>query len=879
MKMVPTFLLRSLGVVALAWVAACSTGAPADDSSAPAAAEPAESAPTAAAAAETPAAAAPSQDPAQDPAAQRRQFLITNSINEARRSLELRLFQDAAQIAAEVLEIDPTNQAARSILNDAQAALGNTGANVERQFVEMVRESEAARQKLDFDVRTALSVGDAHYAEGRYGDAIDAYERGLLLLQSSPYAMPGSQTERTLAQKLDDARQAKMQADEAETAEAEAASRAELARAERAARIRRGERVKRLLEQANFDFQNGNYESAVTTLDEALTQEPNNGNALALRDLAERARHENRLDVLRNDWNGEWAKTFDDLNSLDLPQLDVVQYDVEHWAKIQSREPLQFTPDGDLETPEEKAIYAKLESTKVEHNFSSAAVQDWADYYSRVTDVTFLVTTPVKEMDPDQTTLTDFSLPPTSVSQALDVIGNLTNVKWKVENGIVQLVTEENAGGRIYLVQYDVRDIVQGVPDRPGVELKLRAPGDEDEFALEEDEEPAPTVVDADKLMDIIQVNIEPDSWDVNGTSINPQRGVLLVRHNRLVHEQIESLLADLRQAVGIQVDVESRFLQVEDQFLEDIGVDIRGLGNQAASGVPGRGLERNNRQNAGFDDFGQRSVINPATPGSIGTGTEPGFFYDDGGDGDIMARSENLFDRALGGDGTLEGSGGLALQYAFLGDAELEIVLRAVDKQERSQLITAPRLVIYNNTRASMSVLRHTSYIRDFDVEIAQAAAVANPVVDVVRDGVVLDVRPVVSADRRFITMELRPTVMTLDLPIPTFTTTLGVGQPVSIQLPSVTLQRVRTTVTMPDGGTLMLGGMKLAQKQYQESRVPLLGNLPGLSFFFSRKGTFVQNKKIVILIRAKVVMPDENLPEIGPDDLTLTLMGEGNG
>jgi hypothetical protein len=32
-------------------------------------------------------------------------------------------------------------------------------------------------------------------------------------------------------------------------------------------------------------------------------------------------------------------------------------------------------------------------------------------------------------------------------------------------------------------------------------------------------------------------------------------------------------------------------------------------------------------------------------------------------------------------------------------------------------------------------------SYIRDFDVEIAQAAAVANPIIDTTREGVVLDV------------------------------------------------------------------------------------------------------------------------------------------
>src|SRR5262249_51655792 len=158
-------------------------------------------------------------------------------------------------------------------------------------------------------------------------------------------------------------------------------------------------------------------------------------------------------------------------------------------------------------------------------------------------------------------------------------------------------------------------------------------------------------------------------------------------------------------------------------------------------------GLEKHGaRPNAGFDDFGPKQTQNPATPGLVGTGTEPGIFYDDGQDGDYMARVENLYDRTLGGrNGGLTHAGGPSLEYAFLDDTEVEAVLRAVSKQERSEQIDAPRLLIYNNTRASMHHLRNISYIKDFEVEIAQAAAVANPVIGVVHDGVALDVRPVV--------------------------------------------------------------------------------------------------------------------------------------
>ena len=43
--------------------------------------------------------------------------------------------------------------------------------------------------------------------------------------------------------------------------------------------------------------------------------------------------------------------------------------------------------------------------------------------------------------------------------------------------------------------------------------------------------------------------------------------------------------------------------------------------------------------------------------------------------------------------------------------------------------------------TRAYMAITQQTAYIRDFDVEVAQASFIANPVVDVIQSGVVLDV------------------------------------------------------------------------------------------------------------------------------------------
>jgi type II secretory pathway component GspD/PulD (secretin) len=178
-------------------------------------------------------------------------------------------------------------------------------------------------------------------------------------------------------------------------------------------------------------------------------------------------------------------------------------------------------------------------------------------------------------------------------------------------------------------------------------------------------------------------------------------------------------------------VDVQSRFMSVADNFLEDIGVDLRGLGDQSGGeGAPGKGTT------LFFDDFGD-APGSPLQPGTIGTDNTAGIYYSRGSDGDILARTENLYDRALGNESILTNSGGLSAQYTFLDDTQIEAVLRAVQKTERIQLITAPRLLVYNTERANVSVTNQVSYVSDFDVEIAQAASIADPIIQVISDGV----------------------------------------------------------------------------------------------------------------------------------------------
>jgi len=818
------------------------------------------------------------QDPqGQDPQGGR-EALVRKVVENARRSLDLRLFEDARNEAAYALELDNNNSEARSILQRCNQILGD-GAGVPMRDVvgDAIIQDRIRLERERALVEKDLGLGRADLELGNFGRAIDSFERAVTAMRFSAYAQANEPLRREAEMMLAQAREARKAAEQKSIDRAKQASEEELRRMQRDQEIQREGRVARLLEQANLRFQSGDYQASLAHVDQALLQDPTNPMALQLRDLADRARHNLAVESHRERFRTEWNATFTELEQSLLPQTDTVQFDMARWAEVSQREPSSYTQPKDLDTPENQAVAKILEETVLEHNFASATVQDWASYYSQVTNATFFVTADVRDMPADTTTLTDFRLQRCSVAQALRAIQSTTGVAFKVRNGLVHLVSPDNAIGTLYLENYKVQDLVQGVVGAPGPNLRLPVPGDDTPLFPEVDEDPQPSVVDEGRLIDLIKSTVATDKWDGSPFTITPQSGVLYVRADSDTQKKVDELIRSLRRHVGIQIDVESRFLKVEDSFLEDVGIDLRGLGNQASQGLAGRGLEKSgDRSNAGFDDFGPRQQQNAASPGTVGTGTSPGIFFDDGGDGDAMARVENLYNQTLGGrNGGLTNAGGLSLQYAFLDDTEVEIVLRAVSKQERSEQIEAPRLLIYNNTRASMHFLRNIAYIRDFEVEIAQAAAVANPVIGTVHDGVALDVRPVVDSDLKFVTMELRPTVMTLQLPIPTFTTTLGVGQPISIQLPEVTLQRVRTTVTMPDGGTMMLGGMRLVERQNLRSTVPLLGSLPGLGWLFSRNGTSVQNRKILILIRAKIILMEEMEPN--PASLPGAMMAAG--
>ena len=129
----------------------------------------------------------------------------------------------------------------------------------------------------------------------------------------------------------------------------------------------------------------------------------------------------------------------------------------------------------------------------------------------------------------------------------------------------------------------------------------------------------------------------------------------------------------------------------------------------------------------------------------------------------------------------------------------------KALTADASCQSVVAPRLVVRPLESASMSHLRQTSYVRDFEVEVQKAAFIANPVIDVVQDGVSIETAAAI-VQEGVAGVSLEVTVSDLKKPIPEVTANLGGSSlPVKIQLPQLITTQARVAVELPRGHTVV--------------------------------------------------------------------------
>ena len=86
-----------------------------------------------------------------------------------------------------------------------------------------------------------------------------------------------------------------------------------------------------------------------------------------------------------------------------------------------------------------------------------------------------------------------------------------------------------------------------------------------------------------------------------------------------------------------------------------------------------------------------------------------------------------------------------------------------------------------------------------------------------------------------------------------------LGFLPNLAVQQPEIQITSVRTSVSVPDGGTLLLGGQTIAGEIEQEQGVPVLSKIPFLKRLFTNRSMAKDEQILLILVKPAIIIQKE--------------------
>lgn len=825
------------------------------------------------------------------------QYLVQSYIDTAKKHAEQNKYQDAYHLIHEALKLDPTNQEALMLKNSYGSKLGFQPEEISERLSEAEKIVNVKVEQTRLEVDNRINNGKNLLAQKQYEPAIALFKQAKEILRWMPYHVADLEGKSRHLDFLIQKAEEEKKIYEEDLKRRRMVESEEQAKREELARLKTvDEQVRNLLRQANLAFEKEKYDLAESFCEQVRVLNPDHKEIQPLISLIRQARHSKVSEKSRLLYFEEWKKTFAQIDEAMIPTHSIVEFpSYETWKAISKRGSKQSGTQESEESDLDRKVRERLETETLSMDFSEAPLREVVDFLRSTTGINFIIDPDVyKEFQEEEALKVDLTVNKLRLGGILNLILSMKGLAYRLNNGVVIISTKKRITEKTKLRLYNVRDLTGKLNDFPAMDISLSSKGSQEEGTSgvqiktpEAGENRPVTTITEEQLTDLIKNNIAKSTWDTATSSIDARYGTLIIRQTESIHKQIESLLNDLRKSTGLLVTLETRFLTVTDDFLEDVGVDWRSLGTtnigqtRAGEFPESRQANEDEEIDAGLNpgDVGtgydwrnlDDAVFGNLQDGNtVGTGTAAGLYYKYGNDVETRQRLENIFDQALDPEQNITSKGGLSMQMAYIDEVELQMILHAVRKKSRKNVLTAPRLTVFNTQRANVTIVTQHAYVQDYTVEIATNATIADPVIGTVQDGVVLDVRPVISADRKYITLELQPTVAaltggtvgTIDVSLASSSAANSV---VKIGVPQLTMTRIRSTVTIPDGGTLLLGGMLKGQENDEMSGVPVLSDIPIISYFVSRQGKFMRKESLLILVTAKITSMEEQEPNEG--------------
>ena len=282
-------------------------------------------------------------------------------------------------------------------------------------------------------------------------------------------------------------------------------------------------------------------------------------------------------------------------------------------------------------------------------------------------------------------------------------------------------------------------------------------------------------------------------------------------RSNSIIITDVRENIDAIRQLVAIldqpepQVEIEARIVVATRSFSRDVGIQLSGM----VFGARGSGA--------------QGGTLNSAVSGRPFPATLP----TQGPDGSLASSIPNTV---------------IGLTTGIFGTAQISALITAGEQKGQAKVIATPRVTALNNREA---IIESKTQVPVNTIQPSQGSTgvpiVTTTYIDV---PLKLQITPQIT-DVGTIVLE----VLAENASTPIVTGT---------QAPTINSQKMQTQVTVPDGGTTVVGGVLFDDERESQDRTPGLSKIPVLGNLFKRKGVERSTNEILFFITPRIYRPD---------------------
>lgn len=631
------------------------------------------------------------------------------------------------------------------------------------------------------------------------------------------------------------------------------------------------EEVKQLLQEGQGFYASGRYDLAFKRYEQVLNIDKYNIAArrgmeqvnLARTNYADNAYSEARGDMVRQ-INKAW-------------ELPVRKFDVGA---------SQIIEQPQIDTRGTAAINRKLDEiviSKIE--FRDATVREALDYIKqRASSLDTVEQDPARKGinivlklapdAPESSSRITLSLTDIPLRAAIDYVARAANLKLKVEPYSVVVVPQSEPTDVLITKEYKVPpSFITSLPATASSTTAVAgvAPGSQSAVASRSG---------AREFLESQGVTF-PEGASANYIASTSR---LIVKNSQSNLDLVDTLVENSLTTPPSQVEIESKFLEITQNNLKELGFDwlVGQFALPFGTGTYGGGGTTSGGSSISSDSY---PFLNPGSTVPIGASSATQGPVTAGNRSGTRAISVNAVDGLLFGSPAGPAPAIMALAGVFT-NPQFQVVLRALNQNKGVDLVSAPKVTTKSGQRATIEIVREFRYPSEYDLPQVSASAGSNfqPVTPTTPTafqmkptGITLEVEPTVGPDGYTIDLVLAPRVIEFDgfinygSPINANVTYVAINAAGflfsvdgnirvtdnTINQPVFSTREVTTQVSVYDGQTVVMGGLIREDVQKVQDKVPILGDIPLAGRLFRTSADQHVKRNLIMFVTASLLDP----------------------